>query len=84
MLVGCAFYFRYKSLPSPVSLADCDKYKKLNHSNQVYSSSHKLAVFCHCSAAAVIVLGLEASFLVVSFVVLSEVFKPFFLLNRGS
>lgn len=64
MLVSCAFYFRYKSLPSPVSLVDCDKYKKINYSNQKYNSSHELAIlFVIIVSAAVIVLGLEALFL---------------------
>ncbi|XP_020627756.1 cardiolipin synthase (CMP-forming)-like, partial [Orbicella faveolata] len=44
VLVSCAFYFRYKSLPSPVSLVGCNKYRKMNHSDQNCCSSHKLVI----------------------------------------
>ena len=77
-LVSCAFYFRYKSLPSPVSLVDCDKYRKMNFKSDV----SQLSLVCNCCyrVASVLVLGLEALFvLFVLYIVLLKGIKPFML-----
>ena len=46
VLVSCAFYFRYKSLPSPVSLVDCDIFQGLESAGKrllvLESSGHLL------------------------------------------
>ena len=79
VLVSCAFYFRYKSLPSPVSLVDCDRYRKLNHSNEIrcvaalISLQFYLLLQCSNCSYNIIVLGLETLFqYVVCFIVLSK------------
>ena len=78
-LVSCAFYFRYKSLPSPVRSVDCDEYRKMNFNHMCTSSSHKFAYCCY-RVASVLVLRLEALFLLfVLYIVLLKGIKPFML-----